>query len=327
MARYFITGFSGFVSGYFLEYLEKADERSKVLGIDHIYPDYGTNYKNIDVVFEKTDLLNSDKVKALLINFQPDYVIHLASLSSVSYSWKNPAKSFINNTNIFLNLLEIIRLNNISCRLLSIGSSEEYGNVVAEDLPLRETKELVPISPYAVARVSQEMLSKIYHKGYGLDIVITRSFNHIGPRQKDIFVVSSFAKQIINIKNSGKDKGILTCGDVDIIRDFLDVRDVVKAYHLLLGKGKKGEVYNVCSSNGYTLKDIIEKMGKITELNIEIRRDKNLVRVLDNRMIVGNNEKLKKDTGWNNNIDIDESLTDILDYWNTKIHEDSKVAL
>lgn len=127
---------------------------------------------------------------------------------------------------------------NLDCRILSIGSSEEYGNVQAKDMPLREDHALNPISPYAVARVSQEMLSKIYVDGYGMDIIMTRSFNHIGPGQKDLFVISSFAKQLVQLSGN-KDDSKLVTGDISIVRDFVDVRDVVGAYYLLFKKVKK----------------------------------------------------------------------------------------
>ena len=153
---------------------------------------------------------------------------------NLDYSWQHPEDSFTNNCNIFLNLIDAIRKSSPNCRILSVGSSEEYGNVAHADLPIRENQPLNPLSPYAVARVSQEQLSRVYVDAFGMQIIMTRSFNHIGPRQDERFVIPSFVKQILGIKHSGLSKGEIETGDVSIIRDFVDVRDVVDAYYKLL---------------------------------------------------------------------------------------------
>jgi len=268
MDKYLITGFSGFVAKHFLEFLEKQKIPAFVLGIDIHLPEFNIDEFNfIQCSFEQADLLNKDQVDSIIYQFQPNYILHLASFSSVAFSWKAPVASFTNNTNIFLNLLEKVRVMNLNCRILSIGSSEEYGNVKKEDIPLDEEQVVNPISPYAVARVSQEMLSKVYVDGYGMDIIMTRSFNHIGPGQKDIFVISSFAKQLLEIKKYNKAPEITT-GDLSIIRDFLDVRDVVKAYYSLFRKGRRGEIYNVCSGNGSTIEQVIRKLSQILGIDV-----------------------------------------------------------
>ncbi len=251
----------------------------------------------------------------IIFQFQPDYILHLASYSSVAFSWTHPVLSFQNNTNIFLNLLDAVRKLNLSTRILSIGSSEEYGNVCEEDLPLKEDHPLKPISPYAVARVSQEMLSKIYADGYGLNVIMTRSFNHIGTYQKDIFVVPSFIKQLVQIKNNGGKCSELVAGDISIVRDFIDVRDVVSAYYQLLNKGEKGEIYNVCSGQGRSLKEVISDITDILNIDISITIKNNLIRPSDNKIIIGSNEKIVKKTGWNIKYSLDQSLKDIISYW------------
>jgi GDP-4-dehydro-6-deoxy-D-mannose reductase len=318
--RILITGFAGFVSAHFLDFLEAANMKVSILGTDKNTPEFEYNsYKNLNISFIPADLLNKDIAAELVKEFKPEYLLHLASYSSVANSWKYPIESFNNNLNIFLNLLEHIRLNNIRCRILSIGSSEEYGNVSLDELPLTEERNLNPLSPYAVARVSQEMISKIYASGFGLDIVITRSFNHIGPRQREIFVISSFAKQLVMIANDASKPHQLITGDISIIRDFVDVRDVVKAYYLLLLNGRSGEIYNICSGNGIPLKDIIIKMCRILNIEIELVIDENLIRPQDNKIIVGSNKKIRDEIGWEPTISIDESLKDIVNYWQQKI--------
>jgi len=314
--KYLITGFSGFVGRHFVEYLEKKGNICIVKGLDIHDPDFRFDqYRKVKISFEKIDLLSEDKVEYIIHEFQPNYILHLASFSSVAFSWKEPVQSFQNNTNIFLNLIDAVRKLNIDARILSIGSSEEYGNVNDEDLPLKENHKLNPVSPYAVARMAQEDLSRVYIKGYGMDIVLTRSFNHIGPMQKNVFVVSSLAKQLVELKRSGRNRGSIVTGDVSIVRDFTDVRDVVHAYYLLLKSGKTGNVYNVCSGIGFSLKDIIGTMAKLLNIEVEVNVDNRLIRPVDNRIIIGSNEKIKRELGWNNIIPIEQSLKDVICYW------------
>ncbi len=313
--KYLITGFSGFVSKHFLDYLERNKIAAEVKGIDVNTPDFEMHtFKHIKCTFQQVDLLNKEQVEAVISEFKPNYILHLASYSSVAFSWKNPVASFTNNTNIFLNLIESVRVADCKCRILSIGSSEEYGNVNEADLPLKEDQILKPLSPYAVARVSQEMLSKVYSDSFDLDIIMTRSFNHIGTGQKDIFVVPSFAKQLIQLKKENGSKKELITGDTTIIRDFIDVKSVVEAYFLLFRKGKKGEIYNICSGNGSSLNDVIKTMTSILNISITHTIDSSLVRPNDNKVIIGSNDKIKKDTGWDNTITLEESLKEIIDY-------------
>lgn len=316
MNKYLITGFSGFVARHFTEYLEGLESTCQVKGLDVRSPGYNwENYNNVRTSFEKVDLLDQDHVEYIIYEFQPNYILHLASFSSVAFSWKEPVQSFQNNTNIFLNLVNAVRKLNIDARILSVGSSEEYGNVDVSDLPLLEEHELKPVSPYAVARIAQEYLSSVYVNGYAMDIILTRSFNHIGPMQSNIFVVSSLAKQLVELKRSGKVHGTLITGDIDIIRDFTDVRDVVRAYHLLLLNGHKGQVYNVCSGKGLSLKEIIDIMARQLNVKVNICVDPRLIRPADSRIIIGSNEKIKRELGWENHIPFEQSLKDVIDFW------------
>jgi GDP-4-dehydro-6-deoxy-D-mannose reductase len=318
MKKYLVTGASGFVARHFFNYLDTLQETIEVLGIDIKIPDNmnGYIYSHIKLRFIEVNLLDYPIFESAIVSFQPTHILHLASFSSVSKSWNEPTNSFINNTNIFLNLVEIVRNNKIACRILSIGSSEEYGNVPAESIPTRETTPLHPISPYAIARVSQEMLSQCYVASYKLDIVLTRSFNHIGSGQRDIFVIPSLTKQILEYIKSGQSGGIkLFTGDVSIIRDFLDVRDVVRAYHLLLEKGIRGEIYNVCSGTGRSLSEIIDMLSNLLDIKITIEIDEKRIRPGDNKVIIGDNNKIKEQTGWYPKIPFIDSLRDIVIYW------------
>ena len=318
--KYLITGFSGFVSKHFIDFLESNKINAEVLGVDVNEQDFDIEtYSFVKCSFKKADLLNKVAVEEIIAQFKPNFVLHLASFSSVALSWKKPVESFANNTNIFLNLIETIRLAEINCRILSIGSSEEYGNAADGSLHLTEEHVLNPISPYAVARVSQEMLSKVYTDSYGMDIIMTRSFNHIGTHQKDIFVIPSFAKKMIALKDNNSAVKELITGDTTIIRDFVDVRAVVEAYYLLFKKGKKGEIYNICNGKGTSLNEVIQKMATILNIEVTHKTDPSLVRPNDNKVIIGANEKIKRDTGWGNKYSLEESLKDILDYYKGKV--------
>ena len=322
MEKYLITGFSGFVSQHLVSYLSQIKKRAEIIGVSRSKSRY-YQYNNLNIKCREIDLKDAGKTIDLINETKPDYIIHLASDSSVAQSWHQPVTSFQNNTNIFLNLIESVRLSNISCRILSVGSSEEYGIVDSPILPLSENHQLNPISPYAVARVSQELLSKIYVQGYGMDIIITRSFNHIGPGQRDSFVISSFARQIVEIQHGKPHK--IEVGNIDVVRDFLDVRDVVKAYVELIEKGKKGEIYNICSGTGYSLKSILEKMIKMAGLDLNYSINPKLVRPSDNPVIIGSNRKIREQCNWKPEISLEKSLGDILQYWTTEINKENKI--
>lgn len=314
MKRIAITGVSGFVAGHFIDYLYDNNIECEILGLDRGTPklDFEKYADRIRIYFSIVDLMDKDTLRNIIQDFKPDYVLHLAAFSSVAYSWKYPTESFMNNSNIFLNLIDVIREVDPSCRILSVGSSEEYGNVSRSELPLKESQRVNPVSPYAVARVSQELMSKVYVKAFGMKVIMTRSFNHIGPRQDDRFVIPSFIKRIIDIKKSGKTEGEIETGDTTIIRDFIDVRNVVRAYYMLLTEGTPGEIYNICSGNAYKLSDIIDCIANEVGVKITTRINSEFVRPDDNKEIVGSAYKIESELGWKPDIDIRDTLKDMI---------------
>jgi len=315
MTKLLITGASGFVSRHLIEYLDSLGSHVEVLGLSRTAPSFSTaELKHLKCRFRQLDLLDKEVVDETIYGFQPDFIVHLASYSSVGYSWQKPVDSFANNSNVFLNVIEQVRALNLRCRVLSVGSSEEYGDVDPASLPLREDAPLRPVSPYAVARVSQEMLSSVYAKGYGLDIVMTRSFNHIGPYQRDAFAVPSLAKQLVAIRRGEAPPRLLT-GDRTIVRDFVDVRDVVRAYHALLMKGERGEVYNVCTGRGTSIAQAIDVMQELLGTDAALETDPRLLRPSDNRTIIGGNEKLMAATGWAPRFSVRQSLQSVVEFW------------
>jgi GDP-4-dehydro-6-deoxy-D-mannose reductase len=314
MEKLLITGVSGFVARHFLEYLSERKIPLSVLGLSTSVPqyDYSQYYEGMTVKFAKLDLLNMDALRYVLADFVPDYILHLASFSSVAYSWQHPVESFANNTNVFLNIATVVKEINPNCRILSVGSSEEYGNVTRQDIPLKERQPVRPLSPYAVARVSQELLSKVYVDSFEMNIIMTRSFNHIGPRQDERFVVPSLIKRILEIRDLKQPTGVIETGNLEIVRDFTDVRDVVHAYYLLLMKGRSGEVYNVCSGRGILLRDIVALIAKELDITIETKVNPELVRPSDNMIMIGENFKIKDELGWKPEIPLEISIRDMV---------------
>lgn len=314
MKKILITGFSGFVAHHFLQYMYDNDVQWDVYGVDISAPsyDYQQYDKKLNIEFANLDLLDKDGVYACISRIRPDYVLHLASFSSVAYSWKKPCESFANNTNIFLNIVQAIHELEIPCRILSVGSSEEYGDVDESQLPLVEDMPLQPVSPYAVARVSQEMLSKVFVDSMGLDIVLTRSFNHIGPWQDSRFVVPGFVSRIKAIADSGAKEGTIETGDLSIVRDFVDVRDVVDAYYKLLMNGRKGEIYNICSGKGIALSEIVKMIANEFGIAIHTQINPEYVRPNDNRVVIGSRDKITQTMSWNPMHELSQTIRDII---------------
>lgn len=315
MKRMLITGFSGFVSRHFLNYLVENNLSYEVLGVDVNPPKFAMEdyAPTLAMSFEQVNLLDKEAVEDMIVTFRPDYILHLASFSSVAYSWQHPADCFMNNTSIFLNVTEALRKHDLcDCRLLSVGSSEEYGDVKKEELPLQEDMPLVPVNPYAVARVSQEMMAKVLADSFGMQIMLTRSFNHMGPFQDERFVIPSFVRRILDIAESGAKSGEIETGDTSIVRDFVDVRDVVRAYYRLLLDGKAGEVYNICGEKGVSLAEVVDQIADIVGVSVTTRVNPDFVRPGDNQVVIGSAEKIRQDIGWTAEIPLRQTLMDMI---------------
>lgn len=315
MKRILITGCSGFVSRHFLNYLIENNLSYEVLGVDVNPPKFAMEdyAPTLAMSFEQVNLLDKEAVEDMIATFRPDYILHLASFSSVAYSWQHPADCFMNNTSIFLNVTEALRKHDLcDCRLLSVGSSEEYGDVKKEELPLQEDMPLVPVNPYAVARVSQEMMAKVLADSFGMQIMLTRSFNHMGPFQDERFVIPSFVRRILDIAESGAKSGEIETGDTSIVRDFVDVRDVVRAYYRLLLDGKAGEVYNICGEKGVSLAEVVDQIADIVGVSVTTRVNPDFVRPGDNQVVIGSAEKIRQDIGWTAEIPLRQTLMDMI---------------
>ena len=319
-----ITGIAGFVGNHLVEHLKDSgfDGGLEIMGIDVNLDNFHYRNKNIPGVKIKTskiDLRDKEEVTGLVGSFKPDIIYHLAAQSSVGYSWKKPVETFEINVFGGINILESVKECCPSCRILVVCTAEEYGRQKkGVDKPIDEDFKIQPTNPYAISKSALDFFSTIYQKTSELLIFVSRSFNHIGPGQSDRFVISDFAKQIAEIEKGIQDPVILV-GNINVYRDFLDVRDVISAYGCIINNGKPGEVYNVCSGKRSKISDILDMLLSYSSVkNIKVKVDKNKLRPIDLYSVYGNNKKLILDTGWKQNYNIKTSLLDTLKWWRKK---------
>ena len=314
MNKILITGASGFAGTYLAEYLNSL-KRYKIYGTYHRDEEFHKSPIKEFVNFEKINLLDENGVSDMIERIMPNGVIHLAAASSVQDSFLNPAQTFQNNVTSQINLLEAMRKSGLTnSKVLIISSCEVYGFIDKKDLPVDENTRFRPITPYAVSKIAQDYLALQYYLSYKLQCVRVRPFNHIGPRQSPKFIASDFAKQIAEIEK-GKQKPVINVGNLESKRDFTDVRDIVRAYHALYEKGIPGEAYNVGSGQSRSAGEILEILLTLTKIKISISIDKNKQRTSDMPDIVCDNKKLVQLTGWNQKINLKQTLQDTLDYW------------
>ncbi len=322
--RVLITGITGFAGSYLAEYaLGKGAEvygsirwRSRTENIEHIKD-------RINLV--ECDMRDLSSVIALVKRAEPSYVFHLAAQSFVYSSWHAPGETLTTNIIGQVNLLEALRAAGIDARVHIAGSSEEYGLVLPEEVPIRETNPLRPLSPYAVSKVAQDLLAYQYFKSYGQPIIRARAFNHTGPRRGDVFVTSNFAKQLAQIE-AGLSEPVIRVGNLEAVRDFTDVRDMVEAYWLLLEKAEPGEAYNICSGRGWAIKDLLQMLRSLCSVEVEVRQDPNRLRPSDVPVLIGDCSKFQARTGWRPSIPFEKTVEDLLNYWREKIPARSKAA-
>ena len=299
MKRVLITGISGFVGSYLSNELES--EGYEIFGIS---TKKSTDNKNIFVA----DITDYEAIFNIIDKVRPDQIYNLAAVSSISMSEEDKNLTFDVNFKGPKNILEAILKLGLETRVLLVSTSQVYGKVIY--LPIDENHPLNPTNTYARSKLEQESLLDYYD---GLNIAIVRSFNHTGPGQTEAFVLPNFARQIIAMKN-GVQSNELVVGNLSVKRDFTDVRDIVKAYRLILENGATG-IYNVCSGKSHKLKILLDEMLKIAGVNAVIKTDDGLFRENENPDLYGSFEKLRKVTGWEPTIKMDQTLKDILGYW------------
>ena len=304
-----VVGGGGFVGPYLVRHLK--DE----LGYEVTVTKTEKETLAMDgAVVKNLDILDKNQISELLNEEKPDYLFHLAAQSSVAYSWKNPTLTVDVNIKGCVNLLEAVKDADEKPRVLLIGSGEEYGHIKKDECPIIEDNVLRPGNIYAATKSCQNMLGKIYSDAYGLDIMMVRAFNHIGPNKTPVFVVADFCKQVADIEK-GKQEPVIYVGNLSAKRDFTDVRDVVKAYALLVKGGKRGETYNVGRGHAVAIEDILKEIVSMSDKDIEVKVDEKKLRPVDVPIIEPDIEKIKKEVGWEPVIELRQTLEETLEYW------------
>ena len=304
-----ITGINGFVGTHLTRYLQSVMPYAELHGtIFNGKPDNLIDNVN----YHQLDLKDTDRVNKLIRIAQPDLIFHLAAYAFVPDSFVDPWQTLENNIKSQLNLFEACRLCDIQPKTLITSSATVYGSVQPDEIPLTENAPLRPSNPYAVSKITQEIMALQYQITYGWHVVCARLFNHIGPGQNENFVAPAFAQQIAQIEIGIKEP-VIRVGDLSDKRDFLDVRDAVKAYQLLLDKGTSGEIYNIASGRSYSIQFMLDQlMTYSTQKNIHVETDQSRFRANSTPILQGDYTKLHEATGWSPEIPIEQTLEDIL---------------
>jgi GDP-4-dehydro-6-deoxy-D-mannose reductase len=260
------------------------------------------------------DLRDRNSVMRVLYEAKPDIIHHLAAQSFVRASWDNPEFTIFNNIGAELNIFEVCRQLKLDPIIHIAGSSEEYGNVKLEELPIIEETPLRPMSPYGVSKVTQDILAQQYFMSYGTKTVITRGFNHEGPRRGRSFVTSAFASQVAEIINK-KQKPVIMVGNLSSQRDYTDIDDMICAYKLSVQKCTYGEPYNICTEKSHAIQEILDYFIAKSGIEIKVEQDPKRMRPSDLPVLVGNCSKFKNLTGWKPIVSFYEMLNKIFNYW------------
>lgn len=315
--RAFVTGITGFAGSHLSELLLKENVevhgvqrwRSKSDNIDHI---------SDKIHFHEADLLDAHSLYTVIDDVKPDFIFHLAAQSYVQSSWASPANTLEVNIIGTVHLFEAVRKSELNIPIQIACSSEEYGKVLKDELPIRETNPLRPLSPYAVSKLAMDYLGYQYFESYGMKIIRTRGFNHTGPRRGDVFAESTFARQIAEIE-AGKKEPVVYVGNLDAVRDYTDVRDMVRAYYMAVQKCQPGEAYNIATGKGWRIGDVLDILISMSKVKIKILEDKDRMRPSDVEVLIGDASKFMKHTGWKPEIPFETTMKDLLDYWREKV--------
>jgi GDP-4-dehydro-6-deoxy-D-mannose reductase len=347
--RVLITGITGFAGSHLAEYLlERGDVevygacrwRSRLDNLSGLDRQGRLNRRGLDGTItseaqlreiadpQAVNLLQGDmadpyQMETLISAVKPQRVFHLAAQSFVPTSWSAPAETFHINTVGQIHLFEAIRKAGNDPLIHIAGSSEEYGLVYPDEVPMKESNPFRPLSPYAVSKVAQELLAIQYHHSYGLKSVVTRGFNHTGPRHGSVLSCSSFARQIAEIEVE-LSPPTLYVGDLSPKRDWVDVRDVVRGYWLALEKGVPGEVYNIGSGTTRTIQSMLDVLLSFSAVDIEVRKDPARLRPSDVPVLWADDSRFRAQTGWEPKIPFEQTMEDLLNYWREKVNRSKR---
>jgi len=285
--RVLITGITGFAGSHLADYLIAEHPDVEIFGT-YRWRSRRENIEHLDgkVTLLETDLRDYPSVAAALRRAEPDAIFHLAAQSFVPTSWNAPSETIVTNVVGQTNIFEAVRALGLDPRIQIACSSEEYGLVLPDEVPIRETNPLRPLSPYAVSKVSQDYIGYQYFQSYGIKALRTRGFNHTGPRRGEVFVTSNFAKQIALIE-AGRQAPVISVGNLDAVRDFTDVRDMVRAYWLAVQSARPGEVYNIATGNGITIRAMLDKLIALARVEVRVETDPARLRPSDVEVLIG----------------------------------------
>ncbi len=314
--RALITGVTGFAGSHLAEYLLAEHPDVEVYGTFR----WRSRMDNLEDIAEnrvklvECDLRDYTSMHKALEVSRPDVIFHLAAQSFVPSSWNAPNDTIVTNVTGQTNLFEAVRALQLDPVVQIACSSEEYGLVHPEETPIKETNPLRPLSPYAVSKVAQDYLGYQYFQSYGLKAVRTRGFNHTGPRRGHVFVTSNFCSQVAAIE-AGLQEPVIRVGNMEAIRDFTDVRDMVRAYWLAVTKAKPGEVYNIATGKGIHIREMLDLVLSCSKVEVKIEVDPERLRPSDVEILIGDASKFKADTGWEPRIPFEQTVQDLLNYW------------
>lgn len=289
--RALVTGASGFVGSWLRAHLEES-------GDEVVLPE------------EDFDVNDATMVADVVAGARPDAIYHLAGLAHVGASWERPGAFFATNAGGTLNVLDAARRCRPGPRVLVVSSAEVYGTVKPDQLPLSEDAPMRPVSPYAASKAAAEMVAVQAHLGWELDVIRARPFNHVGPGQSPTFVVPALAGRIVDAQRSGRTE--VRVGNLATRRDFTDVRDVVRAYRLLVELGEPGQAYNVCSGRDVAMEEVMAQLLALSGVQLEVRPDPHLMRPVEVPVLRGDPSRLRAATGWEPSIPLPASLRDVL---------------
>lgn len=312
-----ISGATGFAGGFLAEHY-------LAMGW-HVHGTYRDPIDDVSWIparmrLHQVDLLEAVGTDRLVERTEPDVIVHLAAQSSVRLSWQDPAATLHQNTMAQLNVLESARKHVRNATIVVVGSCDEYGAVAPSDNPIAETQDLQPLSPYAVSKVTQDLMGYQYAISHGMRVIRTRPFLQTGPRRSDHFAAGGFARRVAEVE-AGMQPAVIDVGNVDLVRDFTDVRDVARAYAMLAAAGEAGQVYNIASGVGHTLRDLVQAMLQDAGVDAEIRESAGLRRSGEPPVLVGSPALLRDATGWQPRISFEESAVDTLSYWRDRVRE------
>ena len=315
--RVLITGAGGFVGRHLSARLGRVQAAARLIGTT-LFPSE-TVHEAVDEHY-RIDLKEYERVRDLLESCRPDAIYHLAAQAFVPRSFEDPWETLENNIRAQLNIISACLDLDMQPRILIVSSAEIYGAVEPDELPLNEDAAIRPTNPYSVSKVAQDMLALQYYLSHDLPIMRARPFNHIGPGQNDRFVAPAFAKQIAAIEEGSCD-AVIYVGNLKARRDFTDVRDIVRAYHMIVDGGKPGEAYNIASGLAHSIRHLLDTLLRLSNIDIDVRIDPARLRPVDIPVIRGDSSKLRRDTGWQPKYSFEDTLRDVLDDCRGRLRE------